>query len=73
VAAPEDASLEVSLKQQKVKGRVATTGDYGKFQWTKLGQLEIEAKGKSTLALHGVREGWHPVNVKAIRLTPLGR
>jgi alpha-L-fucosidase len=73
VAAPEDASLEVRLKQQKVKGRVATTGDYGRFQWTKLGQLEIEAKGKSTLTLHGVREGWHPVNVKAIRLTPLGR
>ena len=33
--------------------------------------LEIAAPGKVTLAVRPVKDGWHPVNLKAIRLKPV--
>jgi hypothetical protein len=71
IAAPDKASVEINLKEQKVKGDVPVTGDYGNFKWTHLGTVEIPAAGKTTLTLRGVQEGWHPVNVKSIRLKPV--
>jgi alpha-L-fucosidase len=71
VAAPETASLEVDLKGQKAKASVPVTGDYANFRWTDLGSLEIPVAGRTTLSLHGVQDGWHPVNVKSIRLKPI--
>jgi alpha-L-fucosidase len=71
VAAPDSASLEIQLNDQKLKGKSPITGDYGKFEWTQLGQLQIQSAGKLTLSLHGVQDGWHPVNVKSIQLKPI--
>jgi alpha-L-fucosidase len=71
VAAREPASIEVDLKDQKTRGSSPITGDYSKFEWTSLGSLEISTVGRVTLSLHAVQEGWHPVNVRAIRLTPV--
>jgi len=71
VAAPAKASLEVTLADQKLKGEAPVTGDYGRFRRVKLGTLQIQTTGKATLAVHGVHEGWHPVNLKAIRLKPV--
>jgi alpha-L-fucosidase len=70
IAGPERSALEVSVADQKAKAATPATGDYGRFRRMKLGTLEIPATGKSTLAVHGVEEGWRPVNVKSIRLTP---
>jgi alpha-L-fucosidase len=69
-AALEKASLEVSVGGSLASGAVPVTGDYGKFKVVKLGVLEIAAPGKVTLAVHPVKDGWHPVNLKAIRLKP---
>ena len=69
VAAPERASFEVSIGEQKLKAEAQATGDYGRFRRLRIGTLEIAAPGKVTLALHAVPEGWHPLNVKSIRLT----
>jgi alpha-L-fucosidase len=71
VAAPAKASLEVTLADQKIKGEAPVTGAYGKFRRVKLGTLEIQKTGKTTLAVHGVQEGWHPVNLKSIQLKPV--
>ncbi len=70
VAALERASLEVSVGEQKVRAEAPATGDYGRFRRMKLGTMEIPAIGKTTLALHAVSDGWHPLNLKSIRLTP---
>jgi alpha-L-fucosidase len=70
VAAPQAASLEVSVGDQKTKGAATATGDYGRFRRVRLGTLEISSSGKVTLGLHAVQEGWHPLNVKALRLQP---
>ena len=71
MAAPETASLEADLKGQKLKAAVPVTGDYGNFKWTELGSLDIPETGKTSLSLRGVPDGWHPVNVRSIRLKPI--
>ncbi len=72
VAALEPASLEVSVGDgHSSRGQVRATGDYGKFRVAKLGVVEIASPGKATLAVRPVKEGWHPVNLKAIRLKPV--
>jgi alpha-L-fucosidase len=70
IAAPAAASFEITLGEQKVKGAAPVTGDYGSFRLTSLGVIEIAATGKATLAVRPVAEGWHPINLKSIRLKP---
>jgi len=71
VAAHEKASLAVAAGDSKSTGAAAATGDYGKFRVAKLGVLEIASPGKVTLAVRAVKDGWHPVNLKSIRLKPV--
>jgi alpha-L-fucosidase len=70
VASTETGSLEVAVGENKSKGSAASTGDYGKFKIAKLGTLEILNPGKVTVSLRAVKDGWHPLNVKAVRLKP---
>ena len=70
IATLDIGSLRVSVGDSTTKGTAYPTGDYGKFRVTKLGTLEISAAGKTTLAVRSVKEGWHPLNLKAIRLKP---
>ncbi len=70
IAALEKASLEISVGDSKTSGVAAPTGDYGKFKVAKFGVIEIPSAGKATLAVRPVKDGWHPLNLKAIRLKP---
>jgi hypothetical protein len=71
IATLDKASLEVSVGDSKTAGPVIVTRDYGKFKVTKLGTVEIPSPGKVTLAVRPVKEGWHPPNLKVIRLKPV--
>jgi alpha-L-fucosidase len=68
----EAASLEVSVGDGRTSGAVSATGDYGRFKSVQLGVIEIASPGKVTLAVRPVKEGWHPLNLRAIRLKPAG-
>jgi alpha-L-fucosidase len=70
IASLEKASLEVSIGNSKTSRSAAATGDYGKFKVVKLGTIEIPSGGKATLAVRPVKDGWHPLNLKAVRLKP---
>jgi alpha-L-fucosidase len=70
-SALDKTSLEVTVGDSKSTGTVTVTGDYGKFKVSKLGTLEIASPGKAILAVRPVQDGWHPVNLKAIRLKPV--
>jgi alpha-L-fucosidase len=70
VAGLEPASLEIAAGEHRTKGDAAATGDYGKFREVNLGSLEIVSSGKLTLSLHAVKDGWHAINVKSIRMKP---
>jgi hypothetical protein len=68
VATTGKSALELRSGQEKLKGEVPNTGDFGNFERVKLGTMEIKSSGRTTLALHAIAEGWSPVNVKLIRL-----
>ena len=70
MAALEKASFEVSAGDKKVRGNANATGDWTKFRLVKLGTLELSSAGKATVTLHAVKDGWQPLNIKAVRLKP---
>ncbi len=70
-ASLETASIEVAIGPEKISGGAPETGGWGSFKTTAIGTIQIAAPGKLTLAIHAVREGWHPLNVKAIQLKPV--
>jgi alpha-L-fucosidase len=70
IASLDKASLGISVGDSKASAAAAPTGDYGKFRVAKLGVIEIPSAGKATLAVRPIKDGWHPVNLKAIRLKP---
>ena len=71
IAALEGASLKISVGDSTSTGAAAATGDYGKFRVARLGVLEIVSPGKVTLAVRPITDGWHPLNLKSIRLKPV--
>lgn len=71
LAAVEGAGFELSLGTQKLTGSAPATGDYGKFQLSNVGTLEIKSSGKVRLAVHPIKEGWHPINLKSIQIKPI--
>ena len=71
VAALEKVSIEVATGESRIIGTAAATSDYGKFRLAKLGTVEIPSTGKATLAVRPVKDGWHAINLKAIRLKPV--
>jgi alpha-L-fucosidase len=67
-AAMANSRLEITAQGQKTQGAVNATGDYGKFRVAKLGTIQITTPGRVSIAVRAVKEGWQPVNVKAVRL-----
>jgi len=70
IAGLDTTSFVVGLGSQKVKTTVNATGDYAKFRVTKIGTLEIAVPGPVMLTFRPVKEGWHPLNLKAVRFKP---
>jgi alpha-L-fucosidase len=68
IAAMDKGSIEISVGDSKTQGAANATGDYGKFKAVRIGTLEIASPGKATLAVRPVKDGWHPLNLKTIRL-----
>lgn len=70
IAALGSGSFHVIVGNQQIKGTAPTTGDYGRFQTVNLGAIELTATGRTSLAVKPIREGWQPMNLRAIRLAP---
>lgn len=70
IAAPVSGSFEVSVAGQTLHCASPVTGNYVTFQPIELGLLEISSTGKFTLAVHPVKAGWQPMNLKSITLKP---
>ena len=71
VAGQAETRFLVGLGDKKVEVQSPATGDYGKFINISLGKIEIPSAGKTLLSVKAVREGWQPVNIKSITLTPV--
>ena len=71
VAGLAASSFELSAAGQTLHCAAPDTGDYGKFKRVELGTVEIPAAGSAVVAVRPVKNGWQPVNLKAIRLKPV--
>jgi hypothetical protein len=69
-AAPKAAAIEVSIGDQKRKTTLPLTDDYANFKSATVGWLELNTPGMLSLIVHPIADGWHPINLKAIRLKP---
>jgi alpha-L-fucosidase len=72
-AALGSGSFEISVAGQTLRGQMPATGSYTKFVPVKLGTIELATPGRIVLAVHPIKEGWQPVNLRAIRLEPISR
>ena len=70
VAALERAPFEVAWTDRTAAGVAPATGDYANYKLAKLGILEITSPGKVTIAVRPIAAGWHPINIRSIRLKP---
>jgi alpha-L-fucosidase len=69
-AAVGSASFEISVSGQTLRAESPATGGYGKFVPLKLGTIDLPTPGRIVLAVHPVKAGWQPMNLRAIRLEP---
>ncbi|HET6246717.1 MAG TPA: alpha-L-fucosidase [Tepidisphaeraceae bacterium] len=69
----EATSLDLTVGDSHLRAEVRSTGDYQKFKRAKLGSIEIPNSGVATLALRPVKEGWQPVNIRSLRLSPVNQ
>ena len=60
-----------TLRAGPLVGTAPNTGDYTKFQTVTLGTLTISAAGPASISVHPVAQGWQPMNLKSLTLTPV--
>jgi alpha-L-fucosidase len=70
VAGLDATSFDLTSGESRLRATANPTGSYDRFRTAKLGAIEISAAGVQTLAVHPVKEDWHPINVRSLRLTP---
>ncbi len=62
---------EAGNVQIAVGGHAPNTGDYTQFQPVTLGTLTISEAGPARVSVHPIQEGWQPMNLKSLTLTPV--
>lgn len=71
VALPESTKLKVQLRDDdSFEALLNSTGDYSKYESQALGQISIKQEGEYQLEIRAAKEGWHPVNMRSLTLTP---
>lgn len=73
IAATATGSFDVSVAGQSLHGTAPNTGSYNAFKSVDLGVADIAATGMLTLAIQPVKNGWQPINLKSIHLTPMAK
>jgi alpha-L-fucosidase len=68
VAAMDATAVDLAVGGSHLHAEVSATGDYSAFKTVKLGTIEI-GPAMQTLALRTVKENWHPLNIRCVRLT----
>ena len=67
VSAQQKASIEVQIGEKRLTAVSPTTKDNTRFKPAKLGVVELPV-GKTTLSVHAVKDGWHPISLQAVKL-----
>jgi hypothetical protein len=66
------AALTLSFGDEQVdEYKIPSTGGYLNYKTLELGTVLIEAPGEYKLTLMPVKEGWEPINLRSVTLTPV--
>jgi alpha-L-fucosidase len=69
VAGPKDSRMLIKLKDvSEQKAKIKSTGSYTDFEAQALGHLEIPEAGTYELEIRGIEKGWHPINLRSVKL-----
>jgi hypothetical protein len=71
IATPALTSFELSVAGQTFRCAAPVTDNFNTFQAVTLASLDIPTTGKFTVAVHPIKGGWHPMNLKSIELKPV--
>jgi alpha-L-fucosidase len=71
IAALGSGRFEVVAGRHQLTGTAPTTGEYGRFEKVELGTVELTSPGPASMAVKPLKEGWQPMNLRAIELTPV--
>ncbi len=69
-SARDSGRLVIAVGNSRTEAAAPNTGDYATFADIAAGTIEIGEKGMVSLSVRAAKDGWHPVNVRSIRLTP---
>lgn len=70
IAASDSGSFIVAAGAHSLTGTAPNTGDYVTFQTVDLGTLEIASTGTVSISVKPIVNGWQPMNLKSLTLTP---
>jgi hypothetical protein len=71
IAALGAGRFQVVLADQTLDGIAPNTGDYGRFQQVEVGTVELTSPGTIRVVVRPIAEGWQPMNLRSLDLTPL--
>jgi alpha-L-fucosidase len=71
IAAPNPAAFQVSVAGQDFHGTAPVTTDFFHYASVQIGTVNISAVGGVTLAIHPIKDGWNPMNLRSIKLQPV--
>jgi alpha-L-fucosidase len=71
IAAQGSGSFTIRVGDSSLEGNAPNTGSYTKFVKVDLGAITIPSAGKTSLSIRPITRDWQPMNLKAIKLTPL--
>jgi hypothetical protein len=71
-AAGQDALSRFTIEAggEKLPSEVTGTGSYTAFKKFRLGRITMRSPGQVTLTLRPSPDGWKPINVRSLSLTP---
>ncbi len=73
IATLGSSSFVVSCEGQELPATVTSTGNYGSFKTFELGPVELSTTGKTSLTVRPKKDHWEPVNLRSIKLLPIGQ
>jgi alpha-L-fucosidase len=65
------SELQLEVAGQTLTMKVPDSGDYQQFKRAKAGRIKLDQPGVYELDVRPVRDGWHPVNLRSVRLAPV--
>jgi len=71
IAALASGSFDIAIAGKSIHCAAPQTTTYTDFKRVDLGSIEISAPGLVRLAIHPIKDGWQPMNIKSIELKPV--